>query len=204
MAEIRGLLVDWGGVLTTSVFDSFAGFCRREGLAEDAVTSLFRTNERARELLTGLEVGELAVPAFEHGLAELLGVQPQRLVARLTAGAAPNTPMRDAVRTARKHGIATGLMSNSWGPGGYDADVHELFDGVVISGEVGVRKPMTEMYVLGAQAIGVAPASCVFVDDLPGNLGPARALGMTAILHRDTDATIVELGDLLGLNGVVA
>ena len=202
---MRGLLVDWGGILTSSVFDSFAGFCRREGLADDAVKVLFRTNSRARELLVGLEVGELPMADFEFGLADLLGAQPDRLVARLMADTTPNVPMRDAVRTARQQGIVTGLVSNSWGPGGYDADVHDLFDGVVISGEVGVRKPMDDMYVLGAQAIGLAPAAYVFVDELVRQpRPPARALGMTTVLHRDTDTTIAELGDLLGLTGVFA
>ena len=59
----------------------------------------------------------------------------------------------------------------------------ELFDGVVISGEEGIRKPATRMYELGAERAGVAPEQCVFVDDLPFNLTPAEELGMATVHH---------------------
>ena len=86
--------------------------------------------------------------------------------------------MLDFVRAARGRGIRTGLISNSWGSQRYDRILlDELFDGIVISGEVGVRKPDPAIYVLGAAAIGLPPQECVYVDDLPGNLKPARALG---------------------------
>jgi HAD superfamily hydrolase (TIGR01509 family) len=73
-----------------------------------------------------------------------------------------------------------------------------LFDGVVISGEVGIRKPTLRIYELGAQAIGLQPGACVFVDDLPFNLPPARDLGMAVVHHTDADTTIAELERLLG------
>jgi HAD superfamily hydrolase (TIGR01509 family) len=102
-----------------------------------------------------------------------------------------------AVRAARQAGAATGLVSNSWGPSGYPRElIAELFDGVVISGEVGVRKPRPEIYRLGADAIGVPPGQCVFVDDLRGNLRPAEELGMTVIHHTSADETASRLAAL--------
>jgi epoxide hydrolase-like predicted phosphatase len=105
--------------------------------------------------------------------------------------------MVDAVRGMRRQGVPTGLISNSWGVDWYDRELlEELFDGVVISGEVGIRKPAPEIYVLGADAIGREPAECVYVDDLGGNLKPARALGMVTVLHRDAATTIAALHEL--------
>ncbi len=100
------------------------------------------------------------------------------LIDRLFAGSAPEPSMLEAVRRARRAGIRTGLISNSWGTRRYDrAGLAELFDGVVISGDVGIRKPAREIYELGAEAIDLAPPACVFVDDLPFNLVPATELG---------------------------
>jgi HAD superfamily hydrolase (TIGR01509 family) len=75
----------------------------------------------------------------------------------------------------------------------------DLFDGVVISGVVGIRKPAPEMYAMGAESIGLPPAACAFVDDLGFNLKPARELGMATVLHTDAAQTIVQLEELLGV-----
>ena len=92
-------------------------------------------------------------------------------------------------RAARaRAGMRTGLISNSWGTRRYDrALLSRLFDGIVISGEVGIRKPAPEIYKLGADSIGLAPAACVFVDDLPFNLEPAAELGMATVHHVSAD-----------------
>ncbi|GAA4254682.1 HAD-IA family hydrolase [Dactylosporangium darangshiense] len=197
----RGLLVDYGGVLTTDVFASFDAFCTAEGLPPGTVRDLFRTDPTARSLLAGLEDGTLSDAAFETQFAALLGVSPEALIARLMAEAGDDREMLDFVRTARRAGVRTGLISNSWGVGRYDrALLADLFDGVVISGEVGMRKPAPEIYALGASSVGLPPTECVYVDDLPGNLKPARALGMTTVHHRDAAATIGVVGALLGLS----
>jgi epoxide hydrolase-like predicted phosphatase len=196
-----GLLVDWGGVMTTDVFASFAAFCGEEGLAPDAVARLFRADPAARGLLAGLETGAVPEAEFEEGIARLLGVAAPGLTARLMARVRVQPRMLDAVRAARAAGVRTGVVSNSWGSGGYPKDVlDELFDGVVISGEVGVRKPAKEIYELGARAVGLAPGQCVFVDDLGGNLKPAVELGMAAVHHTSVDATLVQLTELLGVD----
>ena len=101
----------------------------------------------------------------------------------------------------KRAGVRTGLISNSWGSGRYDRrQFPELFDGVVISGEVGTRKPDPHIYELGAEAVGLPSDQCVFVDDLPGNLKPARAMGMATVHHVTADQTIEELEELLGVS----
>jgi putative hydrolase of the HAD superfamily len=109
--------------------------------------------------------------------------------------------MLDAVRRARRAGVKTGLISNSWGEGlAYDDGMlEELFDAVVISGDVGLHKPEPEIFRLGAERIGVPPEECVFVDDLRENCAGAEAVGMTAILHRGPDSTLPELEKFLQL-----
>lgn len=196
----RGLLVDWGGVMTSSVFESFRAFCAEEGLSPEAVMDRFRHDRASRELLVGLETGALAETEFEQRFAGILGVSPDGLITRMFAGGRPDEVMHQAVLRARRGGIRTGLISNSWGTGRYDrALLGQLFDGVVISGEVGVRKPAPEIYTLGARSLGLDPADCVFVDDLPFNLPPAQELGMATVHHVETRRTVQELSQLLGV-----
>jgi putative hydrolase of the HAD superfamily len=200
MADRRGLIVDYGGVLTTDVFASFRAFCKAEGLEPDAVRDRFRSDPEARELLAQLETGALAAAEFEPRFAALLEVESERLIGRLFGAMEPDVAMLDGVRAARREGVRTGLLSNSWGDAlTYDdALLEELFDAWVISSEVGLRKPDPAIYELAAERLGLEPAACVFVDDLPGNLKPARALGMATVLHRgDSDATLAEVRALL-------
>lgn len=200
---IRALLVDWGGVMTSSVFASFAGFCEREGLPANAVRDRFRTDPAARDLLVGLECGTLPEDEFEDGFAALLGVPGRGLIDRLMADLRIDEVMVALVRRARRHAIVTGLISNSWGSGRYDRElIAELFDGVVISADVGIRKPDPEIYALGAAAVGQEPAACVFIDDLPGNLKPARAMGMTTVHHTAAPLTVTALTGILGWQSV--
>jgi epoxide hydrolase-like predicted phosphatase len=196
----QGLLVDWGGVLTGNVFDAFRAFCEQEGLEPDTLRRRFREDSHSRELLIGLETGKLDEDEFEPRFAEILGVEPSGLIERIFAGAEPEEAMLAAVQRARARGVRTGLVSNSWGTRRYDRELLDrLFDGVVISGEIGIRKPAPEIYELAAQQIGLPPSRCVFVDDLPFNLKPAAELGMATILHADSDQTIAELEALLAV-----
>jgi epoxide hydrolase-like predicted phosphatase len=197
----RGLLVDWGGVMTTNVFDSFRAFCEQEGLSPEAVGERFRKDPDSRELLVGLETGALPEEEFEERFAATLGVPSPGLIDRMFAGGRPDEAMHEAVRRARSAGIRTGLISNSWGTSRYDRVLLDtLFDGIVISGEAGVRKPSPEIYALGAEAIGVPPGACVFVDDLTFNLPPAHELGMATVHHIDSGQTIGELERLLSVD----
>lgn len=195
----RGLLVDFGGVLTTSVWDSFGAFCEREGLGRDAVLELFRGEGEALALLRELERGEVSDEAFERGFGDLLGVEAPGLIDRMFAGLEPEHSMVTAVERAAAAGIRTGLITNSWGTGVYERAPLEIFDATVISGDVGLHKPEPAIFELGAERIGVAAAACVFVDDLRENVVGAEAVGMTAILHRDPAETIARLEELLAI-----
>jgi len=197
---VRGLLVDFGGVLTSNVFESFRAFCRAEGLEPDAFVSLFR-DEDARGELRRVETGQIDEREFGALIAARLGVtETDDIVNRLFAGMRPDYAMVEAVRRARAGGVRTGLVSNSIGAGRYDrSQFPELFDGVVISAEEGVHKPQPEIFLLGAERIGVPPEDCVFVDDLRENCTGAEGVGMTAVLHRGAEGTLPELERLLGL-----
>jgi len=199
-SALTGLLVDWGGVMTTDVFATFGAFCDAEGLSRDAIRDRFRYDPASRELLVGLEDGSLPETDFELGFARLLGVAPENLIARIFAASRLEPTMVDAVRRARAAGIRTGMISNSWGNGRYDRTLlDELFHDTVISAEVRMRKPAPEIYALGAARIGLAPEACVFVDDLGFNLKPAAAIGMATVRHREPGETIDELQRLLSV-----
>jgi len=197
----RGLLVDFGGVLTTNVFQSFRAFCRAEGLAEDAFADLLRSSPETRAKLRQLETAQIGADEFGRHLGPLLGVaDTDGLMGRLFAGIGPDLAMIDAVRAARGAGVRTGLISNSVGTDIYDRGVlDELFDAVVISGEVGLHKPQPEIFLLGAERVGLEPGACVFVDDLRENCAGAEDVGMTAVLHRGPERTLPELERLLGV-----
>jgi putative hydrolase of the HAD superfamily len=198
---MNGLLVDFGGVLTTNVFDSFRAFCVDEGLDPDAVKQLFRGEPEALRLVRRLETGDLSEHDFGERFGELLGIERRAgLVERMFGRVKPEHAMVEAVRRARAQGVRTGLISNSMGAGRYDRSTFpELFDGVVISGDEGMHKPQPEIFRLGAERVDLPPEQCVFVDDLRENCAGAEAVGMTAVLHRGADTTLPRLEELLGI-----
>ncbi|HEX6022616.1 MAG TPA: HAD family phosphatase [Solirubrobacter sp.] len=190
-----GLLIDWGGVLTTSLIAAFDAFSAREGLGEHAVREAFKHQPDARQALIDLESGEISLPEFEQRLGAALNVDPDGLARRLTADLRPDPAMRDAVRRYRDAGIRTALVSNSWRRDDY-ADL-DAFDVTVLSQEVGVRKPDERIYRIALDRLGLPAERCVFVDDLGGNLKPAKALGMTTIRHEIPANTVSQLDRLL-------
>ncbi len=193
-----GLLVDYGGVLTTNIWVSFRAFCEREELEPETVKETFRNDGPGLALLRSLEKGELDDADFERRFGALLGVEPEELIDRLFAGLRPDEEMIAAVEQVRAAGFPVGLISNSWGTGIYERAPLRIFDATVISGDVGLHKPQPEIYELGAARIGLEPEGCAFVDDLRENVAGAEAVGMTGILHRETEATVVELRRLFG------
>jgi putative hydrolase of the HAD superfamily len=209
VAEYRGLLVDFGGVLTTSMGRAFAEFCVEHGVDPDrfkAVIGEAYGADGSDGMVGRLERGEIEIEAFERWLAEHLSEGlPEPLQAlgirdRMFAGMAPDEEMVEAVRRAHDAGIKTGLISNSWGPSGFSRDeLGDVFDAVLISGEVGMRKPDREIFLRAAELLGLEPDQCVFVDDLAQNAEGARAVGMEGLVHRNARFTIPKLEELLGV-----
>jgi epoxide hydrolase-like predicted phosphatase len=195
------LLLDFGGVMTTSVWDSFADFCRQRGLEDSAVKRLFREDPGALAELRALETGDLDEAEFEQRFARRLGLDDATdLIDGMFRGMLPEEAIVAAVRAVRGGGFKTGLISNSWSTSHYDrALLDELFEDVVISAEVGLHKPQPEIYRLAAQRLAESPTSCVFVDDLRENCAGAEAVGMTAVLHRDPSATVARIEALFGI-----
>lgn len=206
----RALLLDYGGVLTASVGKMFRTFEDTEGLEKgiifQALAEAYGDGGEDTEI-GRIERGELELALFEKQLAEkfsALGydVAAEGLVARLFAGLSPSGRMWEATRLARQAGIATALLSNSWSTDGYDYDLLEQhFDEVVISADVGLRKPDPAIFRLAADRLGVAVEDCVFVDDLDLNVAAAQRLGMAAVHHTgDEEAVLAELRDHLGVD----
>ena len=202
-AVARGLLFDWGGVLTTNLFAGFAAFCQEEGIDPGLLREKFLGDPEAQKMLFAFETGEMEEPEFERRLAGLLGLAPKRAEGfndRIFDRIGEDRPMIEALRNARGHGLRTGLLSNSWGTHRYPRHLFgELFDAVVISGEEGMRKPDAPIYELAIGRMELPAHEIVFVDDLDHNLEPARELGLITIHHRDTDETLAELERLTGV-----
>jgi epoxide hydrolase-like predicted phosphatase len=204
----RGLLLDYGGVLTTPVTASFASFEQQAGIPAGRVVALLVAASRSDDggLIGALERGELAVDRFEAALAELLTSDGHRvpagpLLAGLFATLRPDGPLWDLAVRARAAGHRTGVLSNSWGTGLYDHErLAAAFDVVVISGEVGLRKPDPAIYRLAADRLDLPPTDVVFVDDLEHNVDVARRVGMAGVLHTgDGAVTAATVAALHGL-----
>jgi epoxide hydrolase-like predicted phosphatase len=207
--EPTGLLVDYGGVLTTPVSASFRAFFDEAGVAREHVKEVFLSAYRSGDVkgpIARLETGELDAEAVGRALAAALtarsGVplEGADLIARLFARVELDERMLGAVEALRRAGVRTGLLSNSWGDSGYPRErFPALFDAVVISGEVGLRKPDRRIYEHAAEALGLPCERCVFVDDLEVNVRAAEGLGMAGVVHRSAAATLPVLADLFGL-----
>ena len=191
--------MDFGGVLTTNMWEGFDEFCRAEGIERGSVRRVFKREPEALADLRLLETGEIEPDEFERRFGRRLGIaRAEGLIERMFAALRPEQRVVGAVRAARAAGVRTGLISNSWGTSIYDPGaLEDMFDAVVISGEVGLHKPQPEIYRLAAERLGVEPEGCVFVDDLRENVHGAEAVGMTAVLHRDPEATVAALEELL-------
>jgi putative hydrolase of the HAD superfamily len=200
------LLLDYGGVLTTSVHGSFQAFCEREQLDLERFRQVLGSALMdAASPAARVETGELDPEGFDREMAALLSaglgcdVSPDGLVSRLFKGVKTEQVMVDAVTRIRERGTTVVLVSNSWGGATYDPMVIDsLFDSVIISGDVGVRKPDREIFEMAVQRAGTSADRCVFVDDLPLNCDGAKAIGMHAIHHVSPEPTIRALDELFG------
>ena len=244
--RFRGVITDWGGVMTNPIPHTVRAWLDTEGIdphhyaavMRPWVISAYDPMERAgltagttggqadaayggtapgaaadgnghrppagENPIHALERGECAVEDFERLLASLLVCRDGRpvpaagLLGRMFAASEPCQPMYQAVYRAREAGLRTGLLSNSWGVDDYPRHLFGgMFDAVVISAEVGMRKPEERIFRHAAAELGLPPADCVFVDDLEANIAAAGEIGMTGVLHSDPPATVARLAELL-------
>jgi epoxide hydrolase-like predicted phosphatase len=206
---LRGLVVDYGGVLTNSLGDAMRDWADEAGVDHGEFGALMRewlADGAAENPAHALERGELTDAEFSTALADRLRradgtpLDADGLLRRMMSGFVPNSSaMVAVVLAARTRGFRTALLSNSWGLDYDRTGWAELFDAVVISGEVGLRKPEPEIYRLAAERLGLAPQECVFVDDLAPNIRGAVQVGMVGVHYVDHDRVVAELEELLGI-----
>jgi putative hydrolase of the HAD superfamily len=205
MAEIKAIVSDFGGVLTTPLLNSFAaiqddigispeslGLAMRNGLADGEELPLFR-----------LERGEISEDEFiEHltdGLEEILGHRPHLHHFRHMFFDAldPNEPMIELMRELQGRGLTMALLTNNvreWEPLWRSMlPIDEIFETVVDSAFVGCRKPEARIYELTLERIGVPAEACLFIDDLGPNCDGAEAIGMNAVHFRANEQAIGQI-----------
>ncbi|WP_433274126.1 HAD family hydrolase [Actinosynnema sp. CS-041913] len=206
--RIDAVVLDWGGVLTVSVPEFIEDWLRRENIDRERYGATMR-GWMGREAVpdnpvSRLETGELSVAAFERLLAAELVTPDGREIAargllrRMFGSAHPDPAMVELVRDLREQGLRTVLLSNSWGEGYPEDLLLELFDTVVISGRIGLRKPDPRIFEHTLDVVGLPAHRCVFVDDAPVNVDGARAVGLHAHRHTDAGSTRAVLAELLG------
>jgi putative hydrolase of the HAD superfamily len=212
--EIRGVVIDWGGVLTTPILSTVQAWIEADGIAWDSYVAVMRPwvfeaydPAGAANPVHLLERGQCTNAEFEAIFAaRLLSVHGGPVIAdgllkRMFAASAPVPAMYGIIRALRGAGFSTALLSNSWGCDEYPrSDFPGLFDAVVISGEVGMRKPEPGIFLHAAAALGLEPQECVFIDDIEANVTAAVACGMTGVHHTDAATTAAALEELLDLS----
>jgi putative hydrolase of the HAD superfamily len=210
--KIRGVIIDWGGVMTNPIFDTVDAWIRAEEIDRDSYTAVMRAwvmdayGDGADNPIHALERGECTNAEFERRLAEHLThadgrqVSADGLLTRMFAATTLEAAMLDLVRSVRRAGLRTALLSNSWGNGDYPRHLFpELFDVVVISAEVGMRKPEERIFRHTAELLGLEPQECVFIDDVEANVLAGQAVGLVSLRHSQPGPTVAWLADRLGL-----
>jgi putative hydrolase of the HAD superfamily len=216
---IRAALFDFGGVILSSPFEAFAAYERETGLPEGFIRRVNATDPdtNAWARLERSEVGLEEFCGLFEAEARALGheVDGAEVLGRLHGEVRPT--MVEAVRRCAER-LKTGLLTNNFvlGPrpdggagGAGDPVVHDeraattgaivgLFDVVVESSVVGVRKPDPRFYEIACQRLAIDPEEAVFLDDLGVNLKPARAMGMTTIKVVEPAAAIATLEQAVG------
>ena len=212
-AEFRGVITDWGGVLTTPILTTVQAWIQADGIDWTSYRTVMRAwvsdaydPNGSPNPIHALERGECSGAEFEQILAARLfrvdggAVAADGLLQRMFAASARVPAMYDMIRALRSAGMRTALLSNSWGCDEYPrADFPGLFDTVVISGECGMRKPEEGIFLHTAKILGLEPQQCVFIDDIEANVAAAVACGMTGVHHTEAAQTVAALQDLLGV-----
>jgi putative hydrolase of the HAD superfamily len=215
-SAVRAVIFDWGGVITSPILDTVSAWLEADRIDRESYAAAMRPwvrraygDEQAESPIHALERGELSDEEFEATLAAQLvrvdggPVDAAGLLRRMFAASVLQDVMLDLIKELRARGILTSMLSNSWGAtDGYPRHMFgELFDDVVISGEVGMRKPEERIFRFAAGRLGLTPGECAFVDDVEGNILAARELGFATVHHKDQAQTRTELSALLALPG---
>jgi putative hydrolase of the HAD superfamily len=203
---IRAALFDFGGVILSSPFEAFARYEAEHGLPEGFIRQLNATNPDTNAWAR-LERSEVNIDEFCSLFEAEARAAGHELSGREVIGMLSDElrpAMVEAVRRCSER-LVTGLLTNNFviGEGHVDretemGDVLGLFDEIIESSRVGVRKPDAEFYAIACERLGIEPAEAVFLDDLGVNLKPARALGMTTIKVEDPDQAIADLEAVVG------
>jgi putative hydrolase of the HAD superfamily len=207
---IEAVIWDFGGVFTTSPFEAFARYEKERGLPPDIIRRT-NANNHWENAWAKFERAEVDLETFDRLFAEeslALGaaVRGKDVLPLLSGDLRPE--MVEALRrvAARfKTGcITNNLPANAIGSAAgrslYIADVMALFNHVIESAKIGLRKPDPRIYRMMVEALGVDPARCVYLDDLGVNLKPAREMGMTTIKVLNAPQAIAELESATGLS----
>jgi putative hydrolase of the HAD superfamily len=207
---VEAVIWDFGGVLTSSPFEAFARFERERGLPADIIRRTNASNH-FENAWAKFERAEVDLETFDQLFAaesRALGaeVRGRDVLPLLSGDLRPE--MVEALRivaTRAKTGcITNNLPANAIGSASgrtlYVAEVMALFDHVIESAKIGLRKPDPRIYRMMVEALGVDPRTCVYLDDLGVNLKPAREMGMTTIKVVNAPQAIAELEAATGLS----
>jgi putative hydrolase of the HAD superfamily len=206
---IRAVVSDFGGVLTTPLSAGFLAYQEEAGVSlEELGQAMQRTAEAYGEHpLFALERGEIAEAEFARRLQEQLGAgfDLSRLRQLYFERIEPNAPMIRYLSELRGRGLRMALLTNNvreWEPlwRAKLPELEEIFELVVDSAFVGMRKPERRIYELTLERLGdgLRAEECVFVDDFEVNCEGARSLGMRAVRFRDAEQAIAELESVIG------
>jgi len=210
MPEIEAIVCDFGGVLTTPLLSSFMAVQDEIGITPEDLGKAMRaiTAEDGENPLYALERGEMAEVDFlervNDGLEPLLGHRPElhRFREVYFEALHPNQPMIALMTALKAAGLRMAMLTNNvrewepvWRP---MLPVDEIFETVVDSGFVGVRKPEARIYEMTLERLGLPAEACLFVDDLEPNIEGARKAGMQAVHFRDNEQAIAEIRRHLG------
>jgi putative hydrolase of the HAD superfamily len=208
--HIAAVVFDLGGVVMPSPIDVFRAYETRVGLPHRFISEVVLAGGDDGAF-SRLERGELTMDEFTDEFAAECAragatVDVAELFAEVHAGSAPHPEMLAAIASLRDVGLKVGALTNNWradtdgapAPSVGASPLGGVFDVVVESAVVGLRKPDPLIYELVCDRLGVTPPETVFLDDLGANLKPARALGMTTIKVTDTKSALIELEAVLG------
>jgi putative hydrolase of the HAD superfamily len=198
--RFKAVLWDFGGVISTSPFESFNRYEAANGLPRDFIRTLNATNPDTNAW-AHFERGEHTVEQFAaafkaEAAAQGYDVDAVAVLGALRGEMRPEVfDMIDAINAA---GLVNAGVTNNFAPM-EPSEWHAKFKVIIESSRVGVRKPDPRFYAMACDALSVTPAECVYLDDLGINLKPAKAMGMTTIKFVDPQVALAELKGHLGL-----